>query len=353
MPDNSIQIKKKIDGVETDVYPVTSANLVYDKDGVTTVQTKIDELNANLADSLSITDGDETANIRFGVDADGNYGYYKVGADSVTPFKSGEDLDCIALPYDEEKEWTVNDTCIYEGLLYKCNEDTTGEFDSSKWDRIYLDELSPIVPSISPSEDIDWIALQYDPNTEYNTDDLCWKNDAIYKCLEDGVTGEWDTSKWEQTYLADISAGTETVDDNTVIVEALQNKISGEFDELPTTANNDEIANAILNSNLNSNIKNAIVKKQNIQLSSPSSISLDVPKGKYCLGDVQAGTDHGLDGSSSTSYYVRFKSTENIETIQSFYCRNRLYFFIKNNNDRDTVILESNDFIANAVYYIF
>ena len=28
-------------------------------------------------------------NIKFGMDANGNYGYYKVGADTLTPFKSG------------------------------------------------------------------------------------------------------------------------------------------------------------------------------------------------------------------------------------------------------------------------
>ena len=31
-------------------------------------------------------------NIKFGMDANGNYGYYKVGADTLTPFKSGEFL---------------------------------------------------------------------------------------------------------------------------------------------------------------------------------------------------------------------------------------------------------------------
>ena len=38
-------------------------------------------LNSNLADSLG--------GITFGVDADGNYGYKKAGADTVTPFKKG------------------------------------------------------------------------------------------------------------------------------------------------------------------------------------------------------------------------------------------------------------------------
>ena len=38
-------------------------------------------LNSNLADSLG--------GITFGVDADGNYGYIKAGADTVTPFRNG------------------------------------------------------------------------------------------------------------------------------------------------------------------------------------------------------------------------------------------------------------------------
>ena len=45
------------------------------------------ELNGNLADSLG--------GITFGVDDDGNYGYIKAGADTVTPFKSGSSLKKI------------------------------------------------------------------------------------------------------------------------------------------------------------------------------------------------------------------------------------------------------------------
>ena len=54
-------------------------NLAYD-----TVAEEIDTIN----DSLEVTDSGTTANIRFGVDANGNYGYKKVGADTVTPFKT-------------------------------------------------------------------------------------------------------------------------------------------------------------------------------------------------------------------------------------------------------------------------
>ena len=40
-------------------------------------------------DATKWTAWNDNQEIKFGVDADGNYGYYKVGADSVTPFKSG------------------------------------------------------------------------------------------------------------------------------------------------------------------------------------------------------------------------------------------------------------------------
>lgn len=43
-----------------------------------------------LTNKLTVVDPDEGSGlITFGVDADGNYGYKKVGADTVTPFKSG------------------------------------------------------------------------------------------------------------------------------------------------------------------------------------------------------------------------------------------------------------------------
>ena len=43
-----------------------------------------------IVDASSAVQIQNTVNtIRFGIDGDGNYGYYKVGADTVTPFKSG------------------------------------------------------------------------------------------------------------------------------------------------------------------------------------------------------------------------------------------------------------------------
>lgn len=51
---------------------------------VASLNEDITSLNGNLADSLG--------GITFGVDADGNYGYKKAGADTVIPFKSGGSL---------------------------------------------------------------------------------------------------------------------------------------------------------------------------------------------------------------------------------------------------------------------
>lgn len=44
-----------------------------------------DALSANMGHTLNANMG----GLKFGYDADGNYGYYKVGADTLTPFKSG------------------------------------------------------------------------------------------------------------------------------------------------------------------------------------------------------------------------------------------------------------------------
>lgn len=53
--------------------------------------------------------------IRFGIDENGNYGYYKVGADSVTPFKNGVSLDgyeeaSISGYSREAKDWSITNT---------------------------------------------------------------------------------------------------------------------------------------------------------------------------------------------------------------------------------------------------
>ena len=52
----------------------------------------------------------------------------------------------------------------------------------------------------------------YDDTSTYNTDDLAGHENsqnriAVYRCLEDNVTGTWDSTKWVQTNLADEITG--------------------------------------------------------------------------------------------------------------------------------------------------
>lgn len=45
------------------------------------------------------------------------------------------------------------------------------------------------------------ITATYNGNSTYNTGDLCMKDYKLYKCKEDGVTGAWDATKWEETNI--------------------------------------------------------------------------------------------------------------------------------------------------------
>ena len=47
------------------------------------------------------------------------------------------------------------------------------------------------------------IASDYDENETYNTDDLCFYQNVLYKCNDDMVTGVWDATKWDATTIAD------------------------------------------------------------------------------------------------------------------------------------------------------
>lgn len=59
-------------------------------DGITS---DINGTSDNIAASIKVVnDIDNKVPFKFGIDADGNYGYYKAGADTVTPFKTGDKI---------------------------------------------------------------------------------------------------------------------------------------------------------------------------------------------------------------------------------------------------------------------
>lgn len=46
-------------------------------------------------------------------------------------------------------------------------------------------------------------ASEYDSSVIYNIDSLCIHDGSYYECLEDAVTGPWDSSKWSQINISD------------------------------------------------------------------------------------------------------------------------------------------------------
>lgn len=57
-------------------------------DGITS---DVNGTSDNIAASIKVVNGiNNKVPFKFGIDADGNYGYYKAGADTVTPFKTGD-----------------------------------------------------------------------------------------------------------------------------------------------------------------------------------------------------------------------------------------------------------------------
>ena len=51
------------------------------------------------------------------------------------------------------------------------------------------------------------LAPAYDINETYNTGDIVMHELLMYKCLEDNVTGAWDSTKWERTTASETGGG--------------------------------------------------------------------------------------------------------------------------------------------------
>ena len=118
----------------------------------------------------------------------------------------GEDIKCIERPYNSNDIYNTGDTAMYNGLLRICTADgVTGEFDVSKWEVTTLDEL--LGENIGENDAlVDYIASEYDPTHTYAAGDaILGDNGEILKCLEDDVTGEFDNSKWSRDYLCNLS----------------------------------------------------------------------------------------------------------------------------------------------------
>ena len=71
----------------------------------------------------------------------------------------------------------------------------------------------------------------YDENTTYNTGDKCVYNNLLYECNDDGVTGAWDATKWDSLTVASMTdnnlphyTGTPTQGSTAEAIEGKANK---------------------------------------------------------------------------------------------------------------------------------
>lgn len=108
----------------------------------------------------------------------------------------GNPNENIATEYDPTDTYAKGDYVIYENVLYICTDSdgTTGTFDPTAWSQTELAEHT--------AQNTANFGTDYDENTTYNTGDKCVYNNLLYECNDDGVTGTWDGSKWDSLTVA-------------------------------------------------------------------------------------------------------------------------------------------------------
>ena len=91
---------------------------------------------------------------KFGVDSEGNYGYYKAGADSVTPFRSGTDFSYLISGENlapSGYRYAVSRIFDLKNVTNCDSETTFVEYSSSATDIATVNEIGT-VKSVSPSK---------------------------------------------------------------------------------------------------------------------------------------------------------------------------------------------------------
>ena len=80
----------------------------------------LSELNSNLEEELALELSSRLGGITFGIDADGNYGYKKVGADTVIPFSRDVEVEIYTTNITAQKD--------YDYIILVMGANTSGNF---------------------------------------------------------------------------------------------------------------------------------------------------------------------------------------------------------------------------------
>ena len=99
---------------------------------------------------------------------------------------------------------------VYDGSTRKLQKTINGvTTDVFTADNIVIEDSNNLATSDSVYEFgkqtiDDNIATEYDSSNTYNTGDYVTYNMKTYRCIEDSVTGAWDSSKWSQIFISDV-----------------------------------------------------------------------------------------------------------------------------------------------------
>lgn len=117
-----------------------------------------DSVTVHEIENGTVTAGTGHSLLRFGVDSDGNYGYIKPGADSVTPFKSGSDDDLLISIKGIDVDYYNENLFDYDNYTQTAEMIDGGNYTIVK----NIDEYS-----FSAKDSLDWVSYNY--HTDYDT----------------------------------------------------------------------------------------------------------------------------------------------------------------------------------------
>lgn len=126
-----------------------------------------------------------------------------LGADGTQALE--EIANAIAEEYDSTHTYYNTGLVFHEGVLYQCTATSvTGTWDSTKWNVV---DIKDLLDNVSINIGYLWniisntIAGNYDTSSTYNTGDYAIYSLKLYRCKDDGVTGAWNSSKWDEVNI--------------------------------------------------------------------------------------------------------------------------------------------------------
>ena len=112
-------------------------------------------------------------------------------------------MTALGSDYDPTYNYVVGEYCMYNSIMYKCNTDTTGAWDPTKWDETKVEwelwDIKYIANNIGDSliTLANTVTGSYDSSVTYDPNDIVAYMNNLYICTGT-TTGSWDSTKWSQ-----------------------------------------------------------------------------------------------------------------------------------------------------------